>query len=141
MPKAPEKSGSGIDPAALAAAALAAAISSVAPPGPFGPISMVVGGTILLLIFAYDIDPHRSHFQSLAFCAVAALIAVLALGYPMECIFAHDRIARLQIILKEVKEDPDNPSEVPPIAEIIVWTTLTMAFFWRDGKNRRRAPN
>ena len=132
-PKKLEKRSGGIDPAALAAAALAAAISSIAPPGPYGPVSMIIGATILLLIFAYDVEPHRSRYQSLAFSAVAALIAVLALGFPMECIFAVNKLARLSVLLKEFDSDLAQ-SEVRPIATIVLWLVLTLFFYWRDRK-------
>ena len=72
-----------IDPAALAAA-----ISVIAPAGPYGPESMVIGAAILLLIFGYDVNPRRSSYQSWAFAAVVALIGTLALGYPLECFFS-----------------------------------------------------
>ena len=133
-----EKRRGGIDPAALAAAALAAAISSIAPPGPYGPVSMIIGATILFLIFAYDIDPHRTPYQSLAFSAVAGLIAVLALGYPSECIFATHRMVRLRVLLKEI--DPDVPqSEVPPIVTILLWLLLTVVLYLCDRRNLKKA--
>jgi len=40
----------GIDPAALAVASLAAAVSVIAPSGPYGPASMMIGLTILVAI-------------------------------------------------------------------------------------------
>jgi hypothetical protein len=71
----------GIDPAALAVASLAAAVSIIAPPGPYGPASMMIGATILVVIFAYDVAPRRTLSQSIAFGGVCALISSLALGY------------------------------------------------------------
>jgi uncharacterized BrkB/YihY/UPF0761 family membrane protein len=135
----PKKRSGGIDPAALAAAALAAAISTIAPSGPYGPASMVIGITILLLILAYDVDPHRSRAQSVAFSAVVALIALLSLGFPMECVFAAHPMARLHVLLKEIPQDKDLPmSEVPPLAAIVLWMLITIVLYWRD---RRRRPS
>src|SRR5688572_7865520 len=69
----------GIDPAALAVASLAAAVSVIAPPGPYGPASMMIGATILVVIFAYDVAPRRTLSQSIAFGGVCALMSLLAL--------------------------------------------------------------
>jgi hypothetical protein len=125
----------GIDPAALAAASLAAALGALAPPGPYAPTSVVIGATILCLIFSYDIDPHRSKAQSFAFGAVVGLIAMLVLGFPFECVFAADPASRLSVLLRERPNDLPH-SEVPPIATLLGWLSVSILVYWND---RRRA--
>lgn len=141
-PKGPREGGEetrrgGIDPAALAAATLAPAISTIAQPGPYGPTSIILGVAVLLLIFGYDIDPYRSTRQSLAFASVVALNAVLALGYPMECIFSPYPLDRLHDLLHDPKT-AQNFSEVPPLVAIAVWGGLTAIVWFYDTKLRWR---
>ena len=132
----PGRSG-GIDPAALAAASLAVAISAIAPPGPYGPGSTMIGATILFLIFAYDEDPHRSWQQSVAFGAVCALISLLVIGYPLEYMWATDKVKRLDALFYEPKKD--NPySEIPPVLILVSWLVMTGVYAWTD---RRRPSN
>jgi hypothetical protein len=54
----------------------------------------------------------------------------------MECIFANDRMATLHVLLKEIPQDKDSVSEVPPVVAIVVWIAITIVFYWRDSKNR-----
>jgi hypothetical protein len=131
-----EKTESGIDPAALAAAAIVAALTVIAPPGPYGPNSMIIGATILLLVFAYDVNPHRSWFQSLAFAAVIALVVTLILGYPLECICSQQHVERIKILLREKKEE--EYSEVPPGLMILFWFAITGVVYFFDRKKRHR---
>ncbi len=140
----------GIDPAALAAACLSAAVSVLAPPGPFGPGSILIGFTILCVVLAYDIDPHRNAFQSFAYAAVCALVVQTALGYPLECLFSSNRDLRLSVLLAELPQCTDqlveaklrceanSHSEVPPIAIIGSWSVSVLLFFFLD---RRRPSN
>lgn len=89
--KAPATTGparGGIDPAALAAASLAAAVSVLAPEGPYKPLGAVIGLTIAVLIFAYDIEPERNGWQSLAFSMVVSLVLCLTFGYAVEALRA-----------------------------------------------------
>jgi len=125
----------GIDPAALAAASLAAAVSVIAPPGPYGPPSIAIGATILLLITSYDIDPHRSATQSLAYAAVIGLTVMLMLGFPLECVFASPENNRLDRLFAEKAGDIGH-SEVPPYVTLLGWLGVTVVMFFRD---RRRA--
>jgi hypothetical protein len=81
------KSG-GIDPAALAAATLAGALSLMGPEGPYKPPSMVMGGTLLTLLYGYDFEPDRGKRQSVAFSAVSGLCWMLFLGFPLEYSFS-----------------------------------------------------
>lgn len=129
----------GIDPAALAAATLASAVATIAPSGPYGPASIIFGAAILLLIFGYDIRPNRYRRQSLAFAAVVALVAVLALGYPMECIFSEKPLDRLHVL--KLDRDPDTDikhSEVPPYVTIAIWTGFTLIAYRCDRIRIRR---
>jgi hypothetical protein len=125
----------GIDPAALAAASLAAAVSVIAPPGPYGPASIIIGLTMLLVVLGYDIDPDRTRRQSLAFSGVCALISLLVLGYPLEILWATSKLERLLVMLKE-RTDDHNYSEVPPIFVLSLWLVLTAVFYSFD---RRRS--
>lgn len=130
MASAPDRVG-GIDPAALAAATLAAAISTIAPAGPYGPVGVMIGATILVLILAYDVDPNRTPWQSLAFAAVCALILLLTLGYPLEIASATDKGARFGALLEERKQD--NPySEVKPYVALLVWAGATLVGYLVD---------
>ena len=125
----------GIDPAALAAATLAAAISAIAPPGPYSPIGMMIGATILVLVAAYDVDPHRSRLQSSAFAAVCGLILLLTLGFPLEIVSAKYPGSRFDALLKE--PEADNPfSEVRPYVALLFWLGATAIIFAID---RRRS--
>jgi hypothetical protein len=128
----------GIDPAALAAASLAAAISVIAPPGPYGPGSMVIGATILVVILAYDVDPHRTPWQSLAFSAVCALISLLVLGYPLEFAFATDKVNRFDVLFREPPRDLGH-SEVPPLAVLALWVALTSVYWGIDRRRVRKS--
>lgn len=126
----------GIDPAALAIASLAAAVSVVAPPGPYGPSSLIIGGTILSVIIAFDKNPKRRGVDKFAFSAVCALISLLMLGYPMECLFAavfptdkSNLWIRLSVLFKE-REDEIKYSQVPPFAAIIAWSGLVCAYYF-----------
>ena len=81
----------GIDPAALAAATLSAVLSITLQDGAYTPLSFVVGITVGILIFAYDVDPYRTKMQSLAFAGVIGLISSLSIGFLIElaaaCLF------------------------------------------------------
>ena len=125
----------GIDPAALAAASLAAAVSVIAPPGPYGPPSFAIGATILLLITSYDIDPHRSATQSLAYAAVIGLVSMLMLGFPLECLFASPENDRFGRLFAEKAGDIGH-SEVPPYVVLLGWILVMLGAFFRE---RRRA--
>jgi hypothetical protein len=133
----PDKKG-GIDPAALAIAALAAAVSVIAPPGPYGPACMMIGITILWVIFAYDVEPHRGPGKNLAFSAVCALISLLALGFPLECAFATDRAMRLHVLRAEPDSDIKH-SEVPPLVILGLWIVMWCAYYWLDRWRCKRA--
>lgn len=120
------KSG-GIDPAALAAATLAGAISLMGPAGPYLPPSMVMGGTLLALLYGYDYHPDREARQSLAFSAVSGLCWMLFLGFPLEYIFSRGRLD-LQI------------DHIPVYMPFIVWFVFGLGTFvvdrWRLAKIR-----
>jgi hypothetical protein len=128
----------GIDPAALAAATLSATISAIAPAGPYGPIGMIVGATMFVLIWAYDVDPNRTRLQSFAFGAVCGLILLLTIGYPLEILSANDPGTRFSAILREPASDIQS-SEVRPIVAILFWLAATLAICWFDQRRLRRS--
>jgi hypothetical protein len=126
----------GIDPAALAGAALAGALTVSAPPGPYAPASMVIGLTLLLVILGYDVDPHRERFQSIAFSAVFGLVCILIIGFPLEVWFADNWLERLKILLKEKPQDKEQTySSIPPLGILSLWVLLSGAMFMYD-RNR-----
>lgn len=116
----------GIDPAALAAASLASAISTIAQPGPYTPITMVVGLTILAVVLAYDVEAFRTKFQSFAYSAAAGLTATLALGYPFE-VYSQNYI-----------DYNPTSSTVPQWVTVLAWLCFTAAFYVFDHPARRR---
>lgn len=109
----------GIDPAALAAATLAGAISLMGPPGPYEPPSMVMGGTLLALLYGYDFHPERQARQSLAFSAVSGLCWMLFLGFPLEYFFSRGNL--------DSKID-----HIPPYVPFIVWLLFGLGTFLFD---------
>jgi len=112
------KSG-GIDPAALAAATLAGAISLMGPAGPYEPPSMVMGGTLLALLYGYDVHPYRRAPQSLAFSAVSGLCWMLFLGFPLEYFFSGRNL--------DSKVD-----HIPAYVPIVVWLLFGLGTFLFD---------
>ena len=120
-----------IDPAALAVVALAAAISVIAPRGPYGPGCMMFGVTILCVVFAYDVVPHRDNRQSVAYSAVCALISLLALGFLLECAFAKDKAMRFHVLFAEPEQDIEH-SEVPPLVMLVLWIAIALVYYRVD---------
>jgi len=120
----------GIDPAALAAASLAAAVSVMAPEGPYKPMGVVIGFTIAVLIFAYDIDPYRTKVQSAAFAMVVSLVLCLVYGYIAEemyscCIPKPDPCP--------TNKAPDaTKSMVPDIVMVLCWVGCSIALWFVD---------
>ncbi|MBL8355472.1 MAG: hypothetical protein JNM01_11635 [Delftia acidovorans] len=114
----------GIDPAALAAASLASAVSTLAQSGPYTLVTSVLGITILLLVLAYDIDPHRSRSQSVAYSCVSGLTTLLAVGYPLE-------LACAWLYL------PGSGSTLPQWMHFVVWVVFSLAYFLYDKRARR----
>jgi hypothetical protein len=128
----------GIDPAALSAATLAAAISAIAPAGPYGPVAMMIGATVLILILAYDVDPHRTQPQSMAFGAVFGLIFLLTIGFPLEIAFSVNPSERFSAIFSEIKNDHAY-SEVPPYVAFLVWLSSGLFVLFIDRRRVSRA--
>lgn len=129
----------GIDPAALAAATVAAAISTIAPAGPYGPVGMMIGATICVLILAYDVDPHRTLFQSLAFGGVCGLILLLTFGFPLEILASKTPTARFNVLFHE-RESDISFSEVPPYVAMLFWllASVTVAVIDRLRARHKR---
>jgi hypothetical protein len=126
----------GIDPAALAAATVAAAISTIAPAGPYGPVGMIIGATIFGLILAYDVDPHRTSLQSLAFGAVCGLILLLTFGFPLEILASNTPRAQFNVLFHERKDDILF-SEVPPYVALLFWLAVSAIVAVIDGLRAR----
>jgi hypothetical protein len=73
-----------IDPAALAGAALAATITLFVAPGPFVPLTAIIGTTLLLILLSYELRRPRTFFQCYAFGSVCAFCGLLAVGFGIE---------------------------------------------------------
>jgi hypothetical protein len=123
--KEKERLRGGIDPAALAAASLASAISTIAQPGPYTPVTMVVAVTLLLLIVSFDVEAYRTKSQSLAYSAVVGLTSSLGFGLPMECYFGS--------CLSDAAS-----SAVPQLASVACWIVFTLLTYVLDCKARKR---
>ena len=123
--KEKERLRGGIDPAALAAASLASAISTIAQPGPYTPVTMVVAVTLLLLIISFDVEAYRTKSQSLAYSAVVGLASSLGLGLPLECYFGS--------CLSDA-----GSSAVPQLVSVICWIGVTALMYALDRKARAR---
>ena len=145
----------GIDPAALAAATLSAAITVFAPPGPYSPGGMLVGITVLAVILGFDHEPSRDQGESFAYSAVFALVAWLAIAYPIEVVCAGiygigdlqgwaAAKARLQVILNEnafqdiYHREDLRYSQIPPIVIMVIWALLCGGRFIYDRRISRK---
>jgi hypothetical protein len=118
----------GIDPAALAVAVFAGALSVFAPQGPYSPGSILTGLTLLFVILGYDVNPHRNLYQSIAYGAVFGLVCILIIGYPLEILWADDKVKRLHILFKEIPSDDEQKfSSIPPLAILVLWVLLSAA--------------
>src|SRR3954462_6737704 len=128
----------GIDPAALAGAALAGALTVFTPPGPWAPGSMIVGLTLLGFIWGYDVDPHREPRQSFAFAAVVGLISTLVIGYPLEVLFSPTSFDTFKTLLHETREQ-QHYSDVPPWVVLTLWALITFIAFLFDKQRSTKA--
>lgn len=120
----------GIDPAALAAASLAAAVSVMAPEGPYKPMGMVIGFTIAVLIFAYDIDPNRTRVQSAAFAMVVSLVLCLVYGYIAEEIYSSSTPKSEASSTNKATDGPK--SMVPDSVMVLCWVGCSFALWFVD---------
>lgn len=72
------------DSAALAGTALAGVLAVMMEKGPYDWLNLVVGLTLLLIIFGYERDHFRTTRQSVALAAVCALCSLLIFGVLIE---------------------------------------------------------
>lgn len=143
----------GIDPAALAAATLAAAVSTIVQSGPYTPLSGVVGVSILALIRAYDVDAHRTKFQSAAFAAVQALTFNLVAGAGLELLcqwnsgicFCSSPPSLIQnpalrpelnVVVNELTKT--NESKISSGLSVAIWMVAALIFYGIDTKSRNQ---
>lgn len=82
------------DIAALAAAAIAVPLTVIGPPGPYDAIDLVVGVTLMVLLFAYAYkDGEAKPPQRLAVACVAGLVTIPVAGGIVDqlrsCQFPH----------------------------------------------------
>jgi hypothetical protein len=75
-----------IDSAALAAAATAAVITLLVDPGPFVPMSIIIGLTLLLFLLGYELRRMRNLWQCFAFGAACAFCGLLVVGFGIEIV-------------------------------------------------------
>lgn len=137
----------GIDPAALAAASLASAVSTIVQPGPYTPVTLIVGLTILFVVMAYDIEAYRSTFQSMAYSAVLSMTSILASGYPLELYFHSSTPVTIDPVTSAANclqcvppAAPNSPSEsaVPALVSLAGWAIFAVIFYGLDRPARRR---
>jgi hypothetical protein len=81
-----------IDSVTLVVAALAAALSLTQLSGPFAWMSSIGGLIVLLVLFAFDQEGHRTVFQSLAFSAVCGFSAAVASGIVFQVLANHGEV-------------------------------------------------
>ncbi len=72
------------DAAALAVATAAGAISVFIAPGPYDLMSVIIGTTLIVIIWAYEFSRRRTIMQSLALSMSTAFISLLVLGLYRE---------------------------------------------------------
>jgi hypothetical protein len=127
MKPATSTEGPKIDPAALASATVAGILAFFLDPGPFDPLSIVVGVTLLTILFAYEFRRGRSNLQNLAFGTVCGFIGLLVVGPLFELIFA------LRASGEWPKNDKgDEVSRVTTWHLLFLWIILS-GLFWRIG--------
>jgi hypothetical protein len=141
-----------VDPAALATASVAAIVSVMVAEGPFNVLSLAVGPTILLVLFAHDRDPSRSRGASLHVAAVTAFAGMLIAAYPMEMLFkickgsppqrclvdCNQPLPVVGVICFDAREPDSFDSTVPPIALFAVWMVCLVVAFVIDRRRVRK---
>jgi len=119
------------DSAALAGAALAVAIAIYTQTGPFQFSSLIVGVTILFLVYGYEIDRTRSRMQSLALSCISGLASILVFGTIVELI-------RTDKIINGHLGAMNTPSNVTEIDVVLIWIIVAGVVFWVDRRNQAR---
>jgi hypothetical protein len=115
------------DPAALAGAVVAGAIAVYMSPGPYNLMSIVIGGTLLSIIAAYEYGRRRDWPQTVALGAVVGFVGLLPVGLCLEFFLGHGSLAG------DCRGDACE-SRVEPWMLFVVWAILVAAVVARDRK-------
>lgn len=138
--------GKEIDAAALAGAAMAASLSVLIAEGPFEWMNVVVGMSLLALVWAFEGRRPRRWRQSLAYGATVSLCALLCVGFVLEVWLSPQRYAMLTSSPRHVQQMRADAaltekavSEVPPLWIVGSWVVIGALVFARDvWRNRAR---
>lgn len=112
-----------IDSAALAGAILAGALAVFIEPGPFDVLNVVIGITLLTILYAYELNRPRTDAQSVAFGAVCAFCILLVVGFLAELWLPLSSFP----IAVSGKGEPE--SRVPDWFLAAAWLIFTVLFF------------
>ena len=116
------------DAAALGAGVVAVAMTVFGDPSAYDLLTLIVSVTLILLILCYIGRSRRDRFQSVAFAAVLAIIAIPILAYAVE--------GRPGPWAKEAALVPASESTVSDPATVLAWAALTLLFYavdrWRQ---------
>lgn len=124
-----------VDPAALAGAAIAAAVAVFSVPGPFTPMNLVAGLTLLAILLTYELRRYRYKWQNLAFGAVCALCALMIVGFVIEFYRGGWRLDYWVELIKEPRRSNVNEWEL-----LLCWLVLTGIFTICGFLGRLRIP-
>ncbi len=113
------------DSGALGAAVVAATVAILFQPGPFGWLAPVIGGTVMLLVLAFDASKTRTWPQSATFACVLAICFLLPAGSVLEFILGSGSLAGLP------GPDGKPESRVSDLILLRVWSvTAVLVFAW-----------
>ena len=124
-----------VDPAALAGAAIAAAVAVFSVPGPFTPMNLVAGLTLLAILLTYELRRYRYKWQNLAFGAVCGLCALMVVGFVTEFYRGDWRLDYWVELIKEPRR-----SNVNEWYLLLWWLVLTCIFTICGFLGRLRIP-
>lgn len=117
------------DAAALGAGVVAVAMTVFGDPSEYDLLTVIVSAALMLLVLGYVARSRRDRFESLAFAAVVAIIALPILGYVVE--------GRPGPWAKPPALVPPGESTVSDESTMIAWLLLTALLYAVD---RRRMP-
>jgi hypothetical protein len=123
------------DAAALGAGVVAVAMTVFGDPSVYDLLTLIVSVTLILLILGYIARSRRDRFQSFAFAAVLAIIAIPILAYAVE--------GRPGPWAKDPASLLPAESTVSDPATVLAWASLTLLVYaldrWRQLRPREKA--
>lgn len=118
------------DAAALGAGVVAVAMTVFGDPSVYDLLTVIVSAALMLLVLGYVARSRRDRFESLAFAAVVAIIALPILGYAVE--------GRPGPWAKPLALVPPGESSVSDESTLVAWLILTFLLYaldrWRQPK-------